>query len=114
MVKNPPVNVGTMGLIPGLGRSPGEEHGNPLQYTCLENPPDREAWWAAVHGVTKESDTTEQLNNNNNNDKMVRTCRSEMMSESEVTQSCLTLCDPVDYSLAGSSVHGILQARILE
>ena len=117
MVKNLPANAGDTGdagLIPGLGRSPGEEHGNPLQYTCLENPPDREAWWAAVHGVTKESDTTEQLNNNNNNDKMVRTCRSEMMSESEVTQSCLTLCDPVDYSLAGSSVHGILQARILE
>ena len=39
--------------IPGSGRSPGEEHGNPLQYSCLENPTDRGAWWATVHGVTK-------------------------------------------------------------
>ena len=48
-------------MIPGLGRFPGEGNGNPLQYSCLENPMDREAWWATVHGVTKESDTTEQL-----------------------------------------------------
>ena len=42
-----------MGSIPGLGISPGGEHGNPLQYSCLENPMDRGAWWAIVHGVTK-------------------------------------------------------------
>ena len=66
---------------------------------------DRETWYAAVHGVTKESDTTEQLNNNNNNDKMVRTCRSEMMSESEVTQLCPTLCNPMDFSTPGFPVH---------
>ena len=41
------------GLIPGLGRSPGEGNGNPLQSSCLENPMDRGAWWATVHGVTK-------------------------------------------------------------
>ena len=41
------------GLTPGLGRSPGEGHGNPLQYSCLENPLDRGAWWVTVHGVTK-------------------------------------------------------------
>ena len=41
------------GLIPGTGRSPGEGNGNPLQYSCLENPMDRGAWWAAVHGVAK-------------------------------------------------------------
>ena len=42
-----------MGSIPGLGRSPGGGHGNPLQYSCLENPMDRGAWWATVHGDQK-------------------------------------------------------------
>ena len=46
-------NVGDPGLIPGLGRSHGEGNGNPLQYSCLENPMDGGAWWAAVHGVAK-------------------------------------------------------------
>ena len=46
------------GSIPGLGRYPGEGNDNPLQYSCLENPVDGGAWWAAVHGVT-QSDTTE-------------------------------------------------------
>ena len=46
-------NVGDLGSIPGLGRSPGEGNGNPLQYSCLENPMDRGAWWATVRGVTK-------------------------------------------------------------
>ena len=43
-------NARDMGSIPGLGRSPGEGHGNPLQYSCLENPMDRGAWWATMHG----------------------------------------------------------------
>ena len=51
MVKNLPANIGDMGLIPGLGRSPGEGNGNPLQYSCLGNSMDRGAWWATVHGV---------------------------------------------------------------
>ena len=46
-------NAGDLGSMPGLGRSPGEGNGNPLQYPCLENPTDRGAWWAAVHGVPK-------------------------------------------------------------
>ena len=56
VVKNPPANAGDVrdrGLVPGAGRSPGEGHGNPLQYSCLENPMDGEAWWATVHGVAK-------------------------------------------------------------
>ena len=56
MVKNLPANAGDVrdvGSIPGLGRSPGGGHGNPLQYSCLENPMDRGAWWATVHGVAK-------------------------------------------------------------
>ena len=46
-------NAGDLGSIPGLGRYPGEGHGNPLQYSCLENPMDRGAWWATVHWVAK-------------------------------------------------------------
>ena len=52
-------NAGVSGVIPGLGRSPGEGNGNPLQYFCLENPMDRGAWRATVPGGHKESDTTE-------------------------------------------------------
>ena len=46
-------NAGVPGSIPGLESSPGEENGNPLQYSCLENPMDRGAWWATVYGVAK-------------------------------------------------------------
>ena len=52
MVKNPPANVGDEDSVPGSGRSPGGENGNLLQYSCLDNPMDRRAWPAAVHGVT--------------------------------------------------------------
>ena len=55
VVKNLPANAGDLGSIPGSGRSPGEGNGNPLQYSCLENPIDRGAWWAAVHGIAKSS-----------------------------------------------------------
>ena len=51
--KEPAYNSGDLGLTPGLGRSPGEGNGNPLQYSWLKSPMDRGAWWAAVHGVSK-------------------------------------------------------------
>ena len=56
MVKNLPANAGDekdVGLIPESGRAPGGGNGNPFQYSCLENPMDRVAWWARVHGVAK-------------------------------------------------------------
>jgi len=53
VVKNPPAKAGELGLIFGLGRSPGEGNGNPLQYSCLGNPMDRGVWMATVHGVAK-------------------------------------------------------------
>ena len=52
-VKASACNAGDLGSIPGSGRCPGEGNGNPLQYSCLENPMDRGAWWATVHGVAK-------------------------------------------------------------
>ena len=64
VVKNPPANTGELrdtGLIPGLGRSPGGRHGNPLQHSCLENPMDRGAWRAAVHRVAKSRTRLKRL-----------------------------------------------------
>ena len=65
VVKNPPPNVGDareVGLIPGLGRSPGAVHGKPFQYSCLENPMDRGAWRTAVHRDAKSPTRVKQLN----------------------------------------------------
>jgi len=56
VIRNPPADardIRDSGLIPGSGRSPGEGNGNPLQYSCLRNPTDREAWQSTVHAVTK-------------------------------------------------------------
>ena len=58
VVKNPPTKVGDLGSIPGSGRYPRKGIDNPLQYSCLGSPMDRGVWWATVHGVAKESDTT--------------------------------------------------------
>ena len=61
VVKDLPANAGDArgaDLILGLGRSPGVGNGNPLQYSCVENSMNRGAWWATVHGVAKESNTT--------------------------------------------------------
>ena len=130
--------------------SPGEGNGNPLQYSCLENPMDSGAWWVTVHGIAKDwtwlseytlilalqvyslptelpgkpkqyicifilrwrkeltkdkSPENPKLNSGNN---------FSCVCAYSVTQSCPTLCDPMDLSPPGSSVRGILQARILE
>ena len=58
VAKNSPASAGEVGSISDLGRPCGGGNGNPLQYSCLENPMGRGAWWTAVHGVTKELDTT--------------------------------------------------------
>ena len=147
-----------MGLIPGLGRSPGEGNGNPLQYSCLENPIDGRAWWATVHGVAWRSlagwvaqswtwlkqlstrtQVVKQLTSLGivSRKNMGDTCKFTIIhesssahcqkrravkpillrsmykwnefytlyeSESEVAQSCPTLCDPVNCSMPGSSL----------
>ena len=62
VVKNTPANVGDLreaGFIPGVGRSPGERNGNPLQYSCLENPMKKGVWWATVLGGHTKSDMAE-------------------------------------------------------
>ena len=70
LVTNLPANaedIRDAGSIPGLEKSPGGGHGNPLRYSCLENPMDRGAWQPAVNGVIKESDTTEVSKHGNYN-----------------------------------------------
>ena len=62
-VKASASNAGDLGSIPGSGRSPGEGNGNPLQDSCLENPMDRGAWWATVHGVAKSWTRLSNLTN---------------------------------------------------
>ena len=85
LVKNPPADAGRdprdLGSIPGSGRSPEGGNGNPLQYSCLGYPLDREAWQAAVHGVAKELDMTLQLNNDN----VPSTCIQAMSFSTEAT-----------------------------
>ena len=64
VVKKPPSSAGDIreaGSIPGSGRSPGRRHGNPLQYSCLQNPMDRGAWWATAHSVAKCGARLKQL-----------------------------------------------------
>ena len=104
--------------IPGSGRSPGEGNGNPLQYSCLENPMDWGAWWVAVHGVTKSrtrlSDFTLLYNVPANYHFLlipfwVLTEWHIFSQFSSVAQSCPALYDPMSCSMPGLTVHHQLQ-----
>ena len=136
MVAHPPTNARDArdtGSVPGLGRSPGGGHGNPLQCSFLENPMDRGAWWAAVHGVaksrTRPSDghciarAPPASGDRRNSFRFLKLTPiwGDAFWLFEATrirvkslQSCPTLCNPMACSPPGFSVHGILQARILE
>ena len=84
----------------------GGGNGNPLQCSCLENPSDGEAWWAVVYGVAQSWTRLKRLSSSS--------LHKGVAQFSSVTQSCPTLCDPIDGSPTGFPVTGILQARILE
>ena len=105
MVKNLLANAGEardMASIPGSGRSPREGNGNPLQYSCLEYPMDKEAWWATVHDVAKVSDMTEPSHIHFHDPT---TQKFSSVQFSSVAQSYLTLCSPKDCSTPGFPVH---------
>ena len=82
VVKDPLANVGDIrdvGLIPGLGRSPGEGNGNPSQYSCLKNPMERGAWWATVHRVAKSWTQLKGLNHHHKDTKQQNAASSMLV-----------------------------------
>ena len=91
-------NVGDLSSVPGLGRSPGGGHGNPLQHPCLEIPMDRGDWWAAVHYYGKNVTLKIYC-------KIVFTVKWCFSSVQFSPQSCPTLCDPMNRSMPGLPVH---------
>ena len=97
-----------VGSLPGSGRSPGGGHGNPTQYSCLENPHGQRSLKATVHRVSQSQTWLKWLSTAQHMLLYVLCVHAKSF------QLCLTLCHPVDCSLLGSSAHGILQARILE
>ena len=115
VVKSLPASAGDIRVAssnPGLGRSPGEGLGNPLQYSCLENPMDRGAWRAILCRVTKSQTWLKRLSMHawnwlSQNQTICLNFMSPMCSVqfSSVAQSCPTLCDPIDCSTPGLPVH---------
>ena len=81
----------------------GEGNGNPLQCSCLENPRDGEAWWAAVYGVAQSRTRLKRLSSSRSSRKGRPTTDRHQFSS--VTQSCPTLCDPMNHSTPGLPVH---------
>ena len=94
-------NAGDLSSIPGLGRSPGEENGNPLQYSCLGNSMDGGAWWATVHRFEKSQTRLSDFFL----DFLGGTAAA---AAAKSLQSCPTLWDPIDGSPPGSPIPGIL------
>ena len=126
VVKNPSAKAGDVrdaGSIPRLGRFPGEGNGNPLQCSNLENPMDRGAWWATVPGVAVGHDWSvlapvifKAVVNLRSQDLLRSVVNTEkfLLCYAKSLQSWPILCDPMDCSLPGSSIHGIFQARVPE
>ena len=109
VVKNPPASAGDIrdvASIPGSGRSPAGGHGNPLQYSFLENPMDRGAWWAPIHRITKSQIWLKWLS---------MQCNQSFIS---IAQLGLTLCDPMDCSTPGFPVYhqllALAQTHVIE
>ena len=101
VVKNPPASAGDTrdrGSIPGLGRSPVGGHGNPLQYSCLENPMDRGAWWAAVHKVSKSQ-------------TQLKGPSTYMGEGNDNPLQCSCLENPRDGGVWWADVYGVTQSR---
>ena len=101
----------------------GEGSGHPLQCSCLENPWDRGAWWAAVYGISQSRTRLKRLSSNGNHNYLCHSDPSSrqnhithfaMLCYAKSLQSCPTLCDPIDGSPLGSPVPGFLQAKTLE
>ena len=140
VVKNLPANAGDtgdIGLIPGLGRFLGGANGNPLHYSCLENPIDRGAWETAFHGAAQSQTWLKRLSTHNRQKPLLIKMKNWRIVDlsycinlcytakwlsfthiyilflnilfhygfSSVTQSCPTLCDPIDFSMPGVPVH---------
>ena len=95
-------DTGDAGSIPGSGRSPGEWNGYPLQYSCLENPMDRGVWQATVHGVTKESDMTEQVTGEERKGSAVKNPPA-MQETQEMQVRSLAREDPLEEGMATHS-----------
>ena len=87
VVKNLPANARDTGWIPGVGRSPGGGHGNPLHYSCLESPMDRGTWRATVHGTTKSQARLKQLSMYSHKDITIEIIPSEACRKKKIERN---------------------------